>query len=340
MKLTYISTYPPRECGLATFNKSLLNAINANLSGNARSYANVVALNEDNVDQYEYPDEVKFVIRQQVIEDYCEAADFVNLSNTDACVLQHEFGIYGGDNGIYLMSLINRLEKPLISIFHTVLERPSYQQKTILQNLAKRSDKIVVMGRLAVNMLHTIYGIPLNKIHFIEHGAPDLEREVQNPLKSDVLFKGRKILLTFGLINRNKGLETVIRALPKIVEHHPDVLYVILGNTHPGVIKNSGEEYREHLVQLAKKLNVSDNLLFINRYVSENDLFHYLTAADIYISPYLNEAQITSGTLAYAVGAGAAVVATPYWHAKELLAEGRGRLFNFKNEEQLANIIN
>src|SRR3569833_1936237 len=340
MKLTYISTYPPRECGLATFNKSLLNAINANLSDRDQSRGTVVALNGDSADQYAYPDEVKFVIRQQIVEDYLEAADFINLSDTDACVLQHEFGIYGGDNGVYIMSLINRLEKPLISIFHTALERPSYQQKVILQNIAKRSDKVIVMGRIAINMLETIYDIPGDKIHFIEHGAPDLEPMMQNPLKSDALFNGRKVLLTFGLINRNKGLETVIRALPKIVKDHPEVLYVILGRTHPGVIKNSGEEYRAHLVQLAEKLDVSANLLFINKYVPENELFNYLTAADIYVSPYLNEAQITSGTLAYAGGAVAAVGATPYWHAKELLADGRGRLFDFKNEEELTTIIN
>ncbi|MBS1529098.1 MAG: glycosyltransferase family 4 protein [Bacteroidetes bacterium] len=340
MKLTYISTYPPRECGLATFNKSLLNAISVNLTDNTQPHAAVVAINEDTDDQYDYPDEVELVIRQQSIEDYIQASDLINASDTDACILQHEFGIYGGDNGIYVLSFVNRLEKPLISIFHTVLERPSYQQKVILQNLARRSDRIIVMGRVAINMLNTIYGIPQHKIHFIEHGAPDLEPPMQNPVKSDTLLKGRRMLLTFGLINRNKGLETVVRALPKIVKHHPEVTYVILGSTHPGVVKNSGEEYREHLVQLASDLNVRDNLLLINRYVSEKNLFNYLSAADIYVSPYLNEAQITSGTLAYAIGAGAAVVATPYWHAKELLAEGRGRLFNFKDEDQLASIIN
>jgi glycosyltransferase involved in cell wall biosynthesis len=340
MKLAYISTYPPRECGLATFNRSLINAININLIDRGPSQATVIALNEDNADQYDYPDEVKFIIRQQVVEDYHEAAKFINVSDTDVCILQHEFGIYGGDNGVYILSLINQIEKPVISIFHTVLERPSYQQKVILQNIAKRSDKIVVMGRIAVSMLNKIYDIPLNKIHFIEHGAPDLEPQLPNPVKSDILFKGRKILLTFGLISRNKGLETVIRALPGIVKQHREVLYVILGSTHPGVIKNSGEEYREHLINLAQSLNVSDNLVFINRYVTEQDLVNYLSAADIYVSPYLNEAQITSGTLAYAMGAGAAVVSTPYWHAKELLADGRGRLFNFKDEDQLANIVN
>lgn len=341
MRLTYISTYPPRACGLATFNKSLINAINSNFSDDedAAGHASVVALNAE-ADEYIYPDEVKFVIRQQLVEDYLEAANFVNLSNTDACILQHEFGIYGGDNGIYILSLINQLEKPLMSIFHTVLERPSQQQKIILQTIAKRSDKIVVMGKIAINLLNKIYGVPLNKICYVEHGAPDIEPPTENPVRSNPQFKGRKILLTFGLISRNKGLETVIRALPGIVRDHPDVLYVILGNTHPGVVKNSGEEYREHLVQLADSLGVSKNLVFINRYVQEEDLMNYLSAADIYISPYLNEAQITSGTLSYAIRAGAAVVATPYWHAKELLADGRGRLFNFKDERGLATVVN
>ncbi|MFB9845119.1 glycosyltransferase family 4 protein [Mucilaginibacter ginsenosidivorans] len=338
MKLTYISTYPPRECGLASFNKSLINAINSNFHSEEEAF--VVAVNNGNKDEYDYPGEVKFIIRQHDMMDYTEAAKFINASDTHACVLQHEFGIYGGDNGVYVLSLVNQLEKPLISVFHTVLEKPSFQQKAILQKVAKRSDKIVVMGKIAVKLLHKIYGIPQEKICFLEHGAPDLESPVNNPVKEDVLFRGRKVLLTFGLLSRNKGLETVIRALPKIVRSNPEVLYVILGSTHPEILKNSGEEYRESLVQLAARLNVSNNVAFINRFVSEDDLINYLTAADIYISPYLNEAQITSGTLAYAVGAGAAVVSTPYWHARELLDEGRGRLFNFKDESGLADIVN
>jgi len=340
MKLTYISTYPPRECGLASFNKSLINAINLNLlDSDAAEPGSVIALNADDLDQYDYPPEVKFVIRQQTIDDYVIAADFINQSDSDACLLQHEFGIYGGDDGVYVLSFLNRLEKPLISILHTILERPSYQQKVIIQNIAKRSDKVVVMGRVAIDMLINIYHVPKSKICYIEHGAPDLEAPVNNPVKSDSWFSDRKVLLTFGLISRNKGLETVIRALPAIVKQHPETLYVILGTTHPGILRNSGEEYREYLVDLAKKLNVSDNIVFVNRFVPEEDLINYLTAADIYVSPYLNEAQITSGTLAYAMGAGAAVVATPYWHAKEILADGRGRLFDFKDERGLAATI-
>jgi len=338
MKLTYISTYPPRECGLATFNRSLINAINLNF-GDKQPQTTVVAINADSSDELVYPPEVKMVIRQQVIEDYTEVAERINASNCDACILQHEFGIYGGNDGIYVLSLIRQLAKPLIAILHTVLERPSYQQKIILQSIARKSDKIVVMGKTAIKLLINIYGVPRKKISYIEHGAPNLEAPVINPVKRDILFRDRKTLLTFGLISRNKGLETVIQALPKIVERHPDVLYVVLGATHPGIVKKSGEEYREYLIALAEKLGVSKNIAFVNRFVSEEDLINYLSAADIYVSPYLHEAQITSGTLAYAVGAGSAIVATPYWHAKEILDNGRGRLFDFKDESALANIV-
>ncbi|MBV8389175.1 MAG: glycosyltransferase [Mucilaginibacter sp.] len=196
------------------------------------------------------------------------------------------------------------------------------------------------MGTHAIRMLQQIYNVPEEKIVHIEHGAPDMEVLSENPLINDKLFRDHKVLLTFGLINRNKGLETVIRALPQIIKRHNDVVYVILGTTHPGVLKNSGEEYREYLIEVAEELNVRDHVIFINRYVSEEELMCYLSAADIYVSPYLNEAQITSGTLCYAVRAGAAVVSTPYWHAKELLSDGRGRLFNFRDEKGLADTIN
>ena len=338
MKLTFVSTHPPRECGLATFNRSLINAITLNLGKDDIS-TTVVAINADSGDEIVYPAEVKYVIRQQVVEDYTEAAEKLNTSDSDVCILQHEFGIFGGNDGIYVLTFIRQIEKPLLSILHTVLERPSYQQKIIIQNIARKSDKIVVMGKTAIKLLVNIYGVPRKKIAYIEHGAPDIEVPAINPVKSDQLFKDRKTLLTFGLISRNKGLETVIQALPKIAVRYPNILYVILGATHPGIVKSSGEEYREYLVTLAEKLGVKNNVAFVNRFVQEEDLINYLSASDIYVSPYLHEAQITSGTLAYAVGAGAAVVATPYWHAKEILDNGRGRLFDFKDEAGLANII-
>lgn len=340
MKITYISTYPPRECGLASFNKNLMNAIESNFNeDDTRKGGTVVAINPDSLDEYSYPPEVEFVIRQNEPEDYRAAVDMINNSDADICVLQHEFGIFGGEAGIYILSLVSQLKKPLVTIFHTILERPSNQQKIAIQGIAKKSDRVVVMGTYAIQMLRQIYGVAKEKIAYIEHGAPDIEILPDHHLKLDKLFSDHKVLLTFGLISRNKGLETVIRALPEIIKRHQDVVYVILGTTHPGIVKSSGEEYRDYLVQLAEELGVTDHVAFINRYVSEEELMSYLSATNIYVSPYLNEAQITSGTLCYAVRAGAAIVATPYWHAKELLSNGRGRLFNFKDEKGLASTI-
>ncbi|KLT64249.1 glycosyltransferase family 4 protein [Pedobacter sp. BMA] len=339
MKIAYISTYPPRECGLATFNQNLVNALSLNPSYEA-SESFVVALNEsESLDEHAYPQEVKFVIRQQNQQDYIEAADFINNSQIDTCIIEHEFGIYGGNSGVFLLSFINRLKKPFITVLHTVLKEPNFMQQTIIKEIAAKSSKIVVMSKKAVLFLTSIYQIPKTAIKLIEHGVPDLEPLMDNEVSRSELFKGRKVLFTFGLISRNKGLETVIKALPSIVQQHPEVLYVILGNTHPGVVRHNGEEYRDSLKTLAKDLGVEKNIAFVNKFVSEDELHQYLTACYLYITPYLNEAQITSGTLSYAVGAGAAVVSTPYWHAQELLADDRGRLFDFKNDKQLAEIL-
>jgi glycosyltransferase involved in cell wall biosynthesis len=343
MKIAYISTYPPRECGIATFNQNLMRAINANFPkrNSLLEGGFVVAMDDtERLHENEYPAEVKYIIRQDHQKDYIRAANYINTSNVDACIMEHEFGIYGGESGIYILPLINRLEKPLISILHTILKDPSYVQRIIIREIAEQSSKIIVMSKRAVEFLTTIYEIPADKIQIIEHGVPDVEESEENPVNNLSQFKNHRVLLTFGLISRNKGLETVVRALPKIVESHPDVMYVVLGNTHPGVIKNSGEEYRDHLKTLAAQLGVSKNLSFINKFVPEEELVNYLTAAEIYVTPYLNEAQITSGTLSYAVGAGAAVVSTPYWHATELLAHKRGRLFDFKNSDELSDTIN
>lgn len=343
MKIAYISTYPPRECGIATFNQNLMRAINSNYPERKKLLDGgfVVALNDsESIQEYEYPEEVKYVVRQDHQKDYIRAANFINTSSADVCIMEHEFGIYGGESGIYILPLIHRLEKPLISILHTILREPSYVQRIIIREIADQSAKIIVMSQRAVEFLTSIYDIPVEKIQIIEHGVPDLEEPEDNPVRQLTAFKKHRVLLTFGLISRNKGLETVVKALPEIVKKHPDVMYVVLGNTHPGVIKSSGEEYRDHLKNLAAKLNVSNHLTFINKFVSEEELINYLTAAEVYVTPYHNEAQITSGTLSYAVGAGAAVVSTPYWHATELLANNRGRLFDFKNSEALAEIVN
>ena len=344
MRVAYISTYLPRECGIATFNRNVVRAIGANLqlqgqTGPESGFG--VALNDsDSLTEYEYSAEVQFVIRQEHQKDYTLAATYLNTSDADVCLLEHEFGIFGGKSGLYLLLLLHRLEKPLVTVLHTILREPSHTQKIIIQEIAQRSAKLVVMSRRGLDFLTDIYQIAPEKIQLIEHGVPDLEAPAVNPLQRLLPFRGRRVLFSFGLLSRNKGLETVIRALPAIVARHPDVVYVVLGNTHPGVVRHSGEEYREQLKLLALQLGVAKHLVFINKFVSENELLNYLSAAAIYLTPYLNEAQITSGTLSYAVGAGAAVVSTPYWHAQELLADGRGRLFPFKDAGALAAVVN
>ena len=341
MRIAYISTYPPRACGLATFNHNLLKAIQINFKGQEIEDASLVIAMENAQDGtiHEYPAEVKFIIRQDIQEDYIAAANFINNSNIDACILQHEFGIYGGESGIFLLPFINQINKPIISVLHTILNSPTFLQKEILKEVTKCSSKVIVMSKKAVDFLTNTYQVPVEKIQVIEHGVPDLEVAQPNPIKSIPQLSGKNIILTFGLISRNKGLETVIKALPAIVKQQADIVYVVLGNTHPGVLKNSGEEYREYLMRLAKELNVEAHLIFMNKFVSEEELINHLAAATLYVTPYFNESQITSGALAYAIGAGAAVLSTPYWHAQELLDDNRGRLFNFKDDVGLANLV-
>lgn len=338
MKLAYLSTYGPRLCGLATFNKNLLSAISGNKSINDESI--VIALNDsDNLTQYDYPDEVKYIIRQENQKDYIRAANYINTSLADAVIMEHEYGIYGGESGVYVLPFVARLKKPLIVILHTVLNKPDHMQLTILREISRYASKVVVMSKKAVELLESVYGINHSNIEVIEHGVPDYDDDHVNMIKKTPQFKNKKILLTFGLIGRSKGLETMINALPKIVKHYPDVVYVVLGNTHPTIIKNVGEEYRDSLKKLSRKLGVEDHLIFLNKFVTEEELLEYLTGCDIYVTPYLNEEQITSGTLSYAVGAGAAVVSTPYWHAVELLDNERGVIFDFKDHDGLSNVV-
>ena len=339
MKLAYIGTYPPRECGIGTFTKSLLHSmVSDNGSDTKANKGFVVALN-DYEQTYSYPEEVKLIIRQEQQADYLEAANFINLSGADLCILEHEFGIFGGQNGVYILPLLHRLEIPLVVTLHTVLKSPSYNEKAVLKEICKMASKIVVMSHKAVGFLTNIYEVPEEKIAFIEHGVPDFHFD-QAQSKKEFKLENKKVLLTFGFIGRNKGIETVIKALPKIIEKHPEVLYMVLGKTHPNVLRHSGEEYRSYLHRLIKNLNVTDHVLFLNEFIDQKELFKYLAACDVYITPYLNEAQITSGTLSYAMGTGCAVLSTPYWYASELLADGRGRLFNFNNSEELTTILN
>nr|WP_321451367.1 glycosyltransferase family 4 protein [uncultured Carboxylicivirga sp.] len=338
MKIAFIGTYPPRECGIGAFTKDLFKSTTRSKKGsNISNDSFVVALN-DYITTYEYPEEVKITIRQEYQEDYLQAVKYINLSGSDLCILEHEFGIFGGQNGVYILPLLHRLEVPLIVTLHTILKSPSYNEKAVLQEICKMANKIVVMSHKAIEFLVDIYDVPQEKIAFIDHGVPDLHFDAEKSRK-ELKLDRKKILMTFGFIGRNKGIETVISALPKVIEKHPNVVYMILGKTHPNVIRHSGEEYRIFLMRLVKKFQLEDHVVFLNDFLNINDLFKYLSATDIYITPYLNEAQITSGTLTYAVGVGAAVISTPYWHAAELLANGRGRLFNFNNSDELSSIL-
>lgn len=339
MKIAYISTSSPRPCGIATFNNNLLNAIDHNTSLDSEQY--VVAINDsESFSKYNYGEEVKVLIRQHHKKDYIRAAEYINGDDSDVCVLEHEFGIFGGEDGSDILHLTSRLSKPLTVIFHTVLKEPSNMQRTIIREIARSAQKIVVMSHKAVGFLMDIYGIPPDKIKMIHHGVPDFNRPVISAFYNDETFKNKTILMTFGLIGRNKGLETVIKALPEIIKTNPDVIYLILGSTHPSVLQQEGDSYRDSLVQLAKDLRVENNVVFINKFASDREVHQYLSSCDIYITPYPHEAQITSGALSYAVGAGAAVVSTPYWHAQELLAGGRGMLFDFNDDVQLSATIN
>ncbi len=339
MKIALIGTYPPRKCGIGTFTNNLLKAIAANTEhDDLASVAQVIAIDRNEQD-LDYPEEVKLTIRQNRQRDYVTAAKQINYSDADVCILEHEFGIFGGDDGVYILSLIHRLELPLIVTLHTVLNDPSYTQRSIIEDIGNRAARIVVMSKRAVDFLTDIYHIPREKIDYIEHGVPDFKKVSSADIKKKFNFEDRKVLLTFGLISRNKGIETVINALPDVVRKYPELLYIISGKTHPEVLKHSGEEYRSFLQRLIKEYGIEKNVFFNNAFLSEEKLFEYLSASDIYITPYLNEEQITSGTLSYAVGVGSAVVSTPYWHAQEILDEGRGRLFGFKDSIQLSKVI-
>ncbi len=338
MKIAFLGNYPPKACGIGTFTNSLARAILSNLRASEISdYAEIIAM-EDPAEDHDYPVEVTRKIRPQEVGDYRDVADYLN-TDFDLLVLQHEYGIFGGDDGVYVMHLLDKLRIPLIVTFHTVLREPSFGQRDVLGRIAERAQAVVVMTQLARTLLSEVFLVEEAKINVVEHGVPVIESAPRKKLREQLGWTGRRVLFTFGLLGRGKGIETSIKALPAIVDKYPDTLYVVLGKTHPHVVRDNGEEYRDYLKNLATELGVGSNLRMISKFASEQELFDCLRAADIYIIPYPNEAQITSGTLAYAVGAGAAIVSTPFWHAKELLQEGRGKLFPFHNSQVLAEQI-
>ena len=330
-----MGSYSPRRCGIGTFTNDLTEALAAAAPG-----VNVwsVAMN-DQPEGYRYGGRVQFEVNENRLAEYTLAADFLNLSNVDVLCLQHEFGIYGGEQGTHVLELIRRLRMPVVATLHTVLKDPNPLQVEVTKKLAAECDRLVVMAEKAYDFLQDIYGIPESKVELIPHGIPDVPFVDPNFYKDQFGVEGKKVILTFGLLSPNKGIENMVEAMPRIVERHPDAVYMVLGATHPGVKAHSGEQYRLSLQQRAKELGVADHIEWFNKFVELDELVEFLGAADLYVTPYLNEAQITSGTLAYALGAGKATVSTPYWHAQELIGDDRGRLVPFADTDALADAV-
>lgn len=332
--IAFLSTYTPRECGIATFTKDLVDAVDR--LGEFRP-TKVIAVNERET-IYHYDKRVKRQIGQDSAEDYIQAARYVNSSKVDLVNIQHEFGIFGGEWGKYIISFLENVQKPVVTTLHTVQQDFELKAQAILKDITSRSASVIVMAQAALDILQK-YGGPNEKIHVIQHGCPDIPFVPSETVKLYLGLKGKTVLSTFGLINRGKGIEYAIRALSSIVDKRPNILYLIIGETHPEVRKNEGERYRMKLIKLVDNLGLMKYVRFHNRFLPKRELIKYLQATDIYLLPYISPNQISSGTLVYALGAGRAVISTPYLHAKEVLAEGRGLFCKFKNPASIAEGI-
>jgi len=333
--IVLIGNYLPRQCGIATFTTHLLESIALNVP-DKDCWA--IAMN-DRPEGYAYPPQVRFEINQNQLNEYSLAADLCNLNQVDAVCLQHEYGIFGGKRGSFIIELLRDLKIPVVTTLHTILNDPPPQERHILMQLAEFSDRLVVMSERSVEFLRNIYQVPEEKIVLIHHGIPDVPFVESDTYKGKFGVTGKQIILTFGLLSPGKGIDVVIDALPEIVKAHPQVIYMVVGATHPHLKAEQGEDYRNSLYRRAKELGVSEHIVFHDRFVADEDLLEFIGAADIYVTPYQNEAQIISGTLAYALGMGKAVISTPYWHAQELLADGRGRLVPFRDPVALAREV-
>ncbi|HVS83005.1 MAG TPA: glycosyltransferase family 4 protein [Pyrinomonadaceae bacterium] len=334
-RVAFIGNYLPRQCGIATFTTDLCEAI---ATEDSEITCIAVPVN-DNVAGYAYPSRVRFELTEKDIDSYRRAADFLNINNVDLVCLQHEYGIFGGRAGSHILALLRELRMPIVTTLHTILREPDPDQRRVLEEVAGLSDRLVVMSERGAEFLHEIYGVPLEKVDLIPHGIPDVPFVDPSFHKDLFGVEGKIVLLSFGLLSANKGIENVIAALPDILAKHPNVVYIILGATHPHVIQRDGETYRLSLQWLAQEKGVEGQVIFYNRFVSLEELIEFIGAADIYITPYLNAAQMTSGTLAYTVGAGKAVISTPYWYAEEMLGDERGVLVPFGDPGALAEQV-
>lgn len=334
-KAAFVGDYVPRKCGIATFTYDLATSVRQQYP---RLECVVVPVN-DVAGGYAYPPEVRFEFDQQDLDSYRRAADFLNFSNVDVVSLQHEFGIFGGPAGSHIIGFLRDLRVPVVTTLHSVLREPNAEQRRVMLQLAERSARLVVMSERGRQFLREVYGVPDQRIDVIAHGIPEMPFVDPAFYKDQFGVEGKYVALTFGLLSPNKGIEYVLRALPEVLQEFPNFVYIVLGATHPNLLREQGESYRIALDQLADDLGIRDHVIFYNRFVELHELTEFLGAADIYITPYLNPEQITSGTLAYAFGCGKAVISTPYWHAEELLADGRGVLVPFRDAGALAREI-
>lgn len=329
MRIAIIGTYPPRQCGIATFTYDLYRALP--VEGEKHG---IVAISDGT--EPSFPSEVCFTINKNVHQDYVQAAAYIN-QHFDICVLQHEYGIFGGDAGDFIVQLLKRLNVPVVSNLHTVLQHPSPKEHETLKTICSYSKLVTVMTDMAIRLLQQVFGVPRSKIEMVPHGVPAFDYN-QTEAKKQLGLTGRKVMLSFGFLGRNKGIETAIEAVKQV--NDPSFLYIVLGSTHPNVLREEGEGYRLFLEEQIAANGLNDRIQLINTFASEELLVKYLTACDIYVTPYPNENQISSGTLSFAIGAGAAVISTPYWYAKDLLAHDRGLLFDFHDASGLAGHIN
>ena len=332
-RIAVVGNYLPRQCGIATFTTDLCSAISAEY-GSAR----LLALPVNDTDEgYDYPARVRWSLAQDDVRAYQEAAEFLNFNNIDMVCLQHEYGIFGGPAGSNIVHLLRGLKMPIVTTLHTVLREPNPDQMLVMKEIAELSDRLVVMSQLSSQILQEVFKVPGHKIDMVPHGVPDLPFLDPNFYKDRFGVEGKAVLLTFGLLSPNKGIENVIQALPQILSKHSNVAYIIAGATHPHILRREGDKYRASLQALAKEVGVESQVIFHNRFVSPEEMVEFIGAADIYITPYRHEAQVVSGTLAYALGAGKAIISTPYWHAIELLDDGRGALVPFQNPDAIAH---
>ncbi|OGJ89331.1 MAG: glycosyl transferase family 1 [Candidatus Raymondbacteria bacterium RifOxyA12_full_50_37] len=334
-KIAFVGNYSPRKCGIATFTTDLCESVALRFPA-VQCFAVPVT---DIPEGYSYPDRVRFEIKEQDLDSYKRAADFINISQTDVVCIQHEYGIFGGPAGSNILSIMRNLNAPIVTTLHTVLTAPTAQQKRVLEDVVHLSDIVVVMTAKAAEFLKTIYKIDEGKIRLIPHGIPDVSFIDPNFYKDQFGVEGKTVLLTFGLISPNKGIENVVKALPSVINKFPNFVYMVLGETHPNLVRNEGEVYRLGLQRLAEELGVDKNIIFYNRFVSIEELKEFIVMADLYITPYLTEEQVVSGTLAYSFGAGNAIISTPFYHAAELLGNNRGVLVPFNDPPAIAQAI-